>query len=171
MSYRTVCVCAMVALAVAMVSAQTKMTMSGKCDKADVQQSISVPDQPAHMYTLSQGKCSVKGDIGGVAGKDGVYSEHADVMGNHLKNWAVFVETLENGDKVFYNYQTTATMKDGALQSATNKYQIAGGTGKMKGIKGSGSCKLTGNKDGTLDYSCMGDYSMGGSAPMKQMKQ
>jgi hypothetical protein len=54
---------------------------------------------------------------------------------------------------MFYSYQTTATSKDGAVQTGQNKYQITGGTGKMKGIKGSGACKLTGNADGGLDYS------------------
>ena len=51
---------------------------------------------------------------------------------------------------------------NGIYQSGTNKYQITKGTGKMKGIKGSGTCKLTGGADGTLDYSCTGEYTMGG---------
>ena len=54
-------------------------------------------------------------------------------------NWGVDVESFANGDKIFYDYQSVGTMKDGAFQSATNKYQISGGTGKMKGIKGSGN--------------------------------
>jgi hypothetical protein len=152
----------MLALAVVTVSAQTKTMLSGKCEKPKVQQSISIPDQQGHMFTLSQGNCTAKGDIGGAKGKDGVFSERADIMGNHLKNSGVFVETMDSGDKIFYTYQSTATLKDGALVSGMNEYEISGATGKMKGIKGSGSCKLTPTSDGGTEYSCSGEYTMGG---------
>jgi hypothetical protein len=149
-------------MAVATGSAQTKSTMSGKCEKSQVQQSISIPDQQGHMFMLAQGKCTVNGDVGGSSGKDGIYSEHADVKGTDLRSWGVFVETLASGDKVFYDYQITGTAKNGTLQSATNKYQISGGTGKMKNIKGSGTCKLTGAADASSQYSCTGEYTLAG---------
>jgi hypothetical protein len=167
MNFRTLCICAIVALAVAMASAQTKTSLSGKCGKADVQQSIPAGDQAGHAFTLAQGKCSAAGKVGGAAGKQGAFSEHADVTATHMKNSGVFVETFDGGDTVIYNYQGTGTMKDGAFQAGTNKYQIAGGTGKMKGIKGSGSCKLTGNPDGGLDYSCTSEYTLAGAAKAK----
>lgn len=167
MSYRILCICAVVVLAVAAASAQTKTTMSGTCSKPDVQQNLPIGDQPGHVFTLAQGKCTAMGDVGGAAGKSGVFTEHGEATAAHLKNSGVYVETFENGDKVYYNYQTFGTMKDGAYQGGSNKYQIAGGTGKMKGIKGSGSCKLTAKSDGGLDYACSGEYTMGGAAPMK----
>jgi hypothetical protein len=167
MNHRILGGCLVVALAVATGSAQTKSTMSGKCEKPKVQQSISIPDQQGHTLTLAQGSCTVAGDMGGAAGKVGVYSEHADVKGNQLRNWGVYVETLASGDKVFYDYQSTGTLKDGMLVSATNKYQISGGTGKAKGIKGSGTCKLTGTADGGTDYSCSGEYTMAGGSMAK----
>jgi len=169
MNYRVVCVCAIVALAVAMASAQTKASFSGHCGKPDVQRSISVPDKPDHSFVLSQGKCTTtKGEIGGAMSKQGAFSEHGEMMGTRLKNSGVYVETYDSGDKVYYTYQTTATMKDGALQAGTNKYQIVGGTGKMQGIKGSGGCKLTGTADGGLDYACSGDYTLAAAAAAKQ---
>jgi hypothetical protein len=168
MNYRVVCVCAIVALAVVMASAQTKTDLSGKCSKPDVQQSVPAGDQPGHVLTLAQGKCSAMGDVGGAAGKEGTFSEHGDATATRAKTWGVFVETFDSGDKVFYNYQTAGTIKDGAFQSGTNKYRITGGTGKMKGIKGSGTCKLTGAADGGTDYSCTGEYTLGGAAPAKQ---
>ena len=167
MKLRTLCVCAIVALAVAMASAQTKTSMTGKCGKPDVEQSISAGDQPGHAFMISQGKCTADGKIGGAMGKDGVFSEHGEAMGTHVKNSGVYVETLDSGDKVFYNYQGTQTMKDNMLQTGTNKYQIAGGTGKMKGVKGSGGCKLTGGADGSVDYICSGEYTLTGAAMAK----
>jgi hypothetical protein len=170
MKFRSLCVCAIVALAVVMASAQTKTSLSGKCGKADVQQSIPAGDQAGHAFTLAQGKCSAAGKVGGAAGKDGAFSEHAEVTATHMKNWGVFVETFDSGDTVIYDYQGTGTMKDGAFQAGTNKYEIAGGTGKMKGIKGSGSCKLTGKPDGGLDYACTSEYTVNGAAPAKPAK-
>jgi hypothetical protein len=68
-------------------------------------------------------------------------TSHGDVAGNHSKAWGVYVGTFDSGDKIFYTYQATATMKDDAIQTGQNKYQITDGTGKMKGINGSGTCK------------------------------
>ncbi len=167
MNYRVVCVCAIVALAVAMASAKSKSTLSGKCSKPDVQQSVPTGDQPGHAFMLMQGKCTAMGDVGGAAGKEGTFTEHGEAMGTHMKNSGVFVETFDSGDKVFYNYQTTGTMKDGAFQTGQNKYQITGGTGKMKGIKGSGTCKLSGTPEGGTEYSCSGEYTLAAGAPAK----
>jgi hypothetical protein len=167
MKYRILCVCVLFALVVAMASAQTKASISGKCGKPDVQQSVPAGDQAGHVFTLAQGKCVSKGEVGGAMSKEGAFSEHGDVAGTRTKAWGVYVETYDSGDKIFYTYQTTGTMKDGTFQAGTNKYQIAGGTGKMKGIKGSGACKLTGTADGGLDYSCSGEYTLAGAPPAK----
>ncbi len=168
MKYKILCFCAVFAFAVATTPAQGKPTTSGKCGKPDVQQSIPAGDQSGHVFTLAQGKCASKGEVGGVSSKEGAFSEHGDVSGNHGKVWGVYVETFDGGDKVFYNYQSTTTLKDGALQTGQNKHQMTGGTGKMKGIKGSGTCKFTGNSDGGLDYSCTGEYTLAEAAPAKK---
>jgi hypothetical protein len=167
MKYRTLCGCVLFALVVAMASAQTKNSISGKCAKPDVMQSIPAGDQPGHAFTVAQGKCASRGETGGAMSKEGAFSEHGDAAGNHVRTWGVFVETYESGDKVFYTYQTTGATKDGVFQTGTNTYKITGGTGKMKGIKGSGTCKLTGAADGSLDYSCSGEYTVAGAAPAK----
>jgi len=165
--YRILCCCAVFAFAVAITPAQMKPTTSGKCSKPDVQQSIPAGDQPGHAFALAQGKCVTKGEVGGATSKEGAFSEHQEISGDHLKVWGVYVETFDTGDKIFYTYQSTGTTKDGALQTGQNKYQVTGGTGKMKGIKGSGTCKFTGNSEGGLDYSCTGEYVLAGAAPAK----
>jgi hypothetical protein len=45
---------------------------------------------------------------------------------------------------------------------------MTGGTGKMKGIKGSGTCKTNGTADGGLEYTRTGEYTLGGAAPAKK---
>jgi hypothetical protein len=166
MKYKILCGCALFALAVVTTSAQTKSTFSGKCGKPDVQQSIAAGDHEGHVFALAQGKCATKGEVGGAQSKEGMFSEHQDISGNHVKVWGVYVETFDSGDKIFYTYQATGTMKDGAF-SGGNKYQATGGTGKLKGIKGSGTCKNTGTADGGSEYTCTGEYTLAGAAAAK----
>jgi len=167
MKYKIFCGCALFAFVVATTPAQTKMSLSGKCGKPDVQQNIPAGDSPSHVFVLAQGKCETKGEVGAAASKEGAFSEHGEVAANRSKVSGVYVETFDGGDKIFYTYQNNVTLKDGAVQAGQGKYQIAGGTGKMKGIKGAGTCKYTGNENGGIDYSCTGEYTLGGSAPAK----
>jgi hypothetical protein len=167
MKYKILCGCVVFAFAIAIAPAQTKFSNSGKCTKPDVMQSVSAGDKDGHMFMIQQGKCASTGEIGGVKSKEGAFSEHDEATGNHSKAWGVYVETFDNGDKVFYSYQGTVTTKDGTVQAGQDKYQITGGTGKMKGIKGSGTCKLTGNSGGGLDYSCTGEYTLAETVPAK----
>jgi hypothetical protein len=160
MKYKTLCGCAIFAFVVSMTPAQTKLTSSGKCGKPYEQQDIEAGDQIGHLFTLTAGKCATKGEVGGAASKEGVFSEYGEISGDHSKVSGVFVETFDSGDKIFYTYQATGTMKDKAFQAGENKYQITGGTGKMKGIKGSGTCKTTGTSDGGLEYTCAGVYTI-----------
>ena len=168
MSYKSLCVCAAVVLLPLFVSAQAKPTMSGKCGKSDVQQSVPAGDQQDHTFMVASGKCSVTGEVNGVKATEGSYAEDGETTGSHFKNTGVYTVTFENGDKIFYSYHGNHTMKNGAMQTGTNSYQVMSGTGKMKGVKGSGHCKLTGDNNGGLTYSCMGEYSTGGKAPMKK---
>jgi hypothetical protein len=161
MRYQVLCICLLLAVAVAAASGQTKHTFSGKCGKSDNAQSIPAGDKDGHTFMVQQGKCTTdQGEIGGAKSKEGAFSEHDDVMGNHLKAWGVYVETYDNGDKIFYDYQGASTMKDGALVSGNNTWRMTGGTGKMKGIKGAGGCKLAPGEGGGLNYTCNGEYTL-----------
>lgn len=159
MKYRVLGVCVLLALAVASTPAQTKNSMSGKCSKPDAQ-SIPAGDRDAHMFAVQSGTCEATGEIAGAKSREGKYSEHTDVRGSRVRAWGVYVETFESGDKVFYTYQTHAKVDKGMFTSGGNTYQISGGTGKMKGIKGSGNCKLTGTPEGGLVYNCTGEYTL-----------
>lgn len=160
MKFRVMCACAVFAVA-AVASAQTKDTFSGKCAKADKMESIPAGDKDGHVFMIQQGKCTTgNGDLGGAKSKEGIFSEHDEAMGTHSKVWGVYVETFDNGDKLFYRYTGGGTTKDGAFVSGDNKWQVTGGAGKMKGAKGMGSCKLAGNADRGLDYECTGERTL-----------
>jgi hypothetical protein len=167
MKYKTLCTCAVFVFAVAATPAQMKHTFSGKCAKPDVMQSVPAGDKADHVFMIQSGKCVAIGEMGGAKAKEGVFSEHDEAMGNNSKAWGVYVETYDSGDKIFYNYQSTGTMKDNNLVSGGNRFQITGGTGKMKGIKGSGTCTTKGTPDGGLEYNCTGDVTLPMAAPAK----
>lgn len=163
MKFKILCSCAVFAFAVATTSAQMKSATSGTCAKPDVQ-TIPAGDHDGHVFMLGTGKCESKGEIGGAMSKEGAFAEHSDATATHTRAWGVYVETFDSGDKIFYTYQSTGAVKGGMLTMGSNKYQITGGTGKMKGIKGSGTCKLTGTPDGGLTYDCTGEYTIAGAA-------
>jgi hypothetical protein len=148
--------------AAAAAPAQTKFTMSGKCAKPDVQQAVPAADAPDHMMTIAQGKCTpVKAaEIGGSPSTEGAFAEHGEVTGNRGRVSGTYVETLANGEKVYYRYESTSVLQGGALQTMQNKWQIVGGTAKLKGIKGAGTCNGKGTPDGGLTFECAGDYTL-----------
>jgi len=46
------------------------------------------------------------------------------------------------------------------MQSGSDMWQYTGGTGKFKGIKGSGTCKGTASADGSTNWTCTATYSL-----------
>ena len=150
-------------LCVVVSAAKDKISSQWKCDaKAADDHSIAVGDQEGHAYRIAQGKCpSEKGAMGDAKEQEGTYTEFDDIAGSTVANHGVFIVTLASGDKVFYNYHGTQSMKDGKIDAATNSWTLAGGTGKMKGVKGAGGCKGKGNPDGTSTWNCDGTYSVG----------
>ena len=150
------CVCAGLASA-----QQGKIDSQWTCTKAtstDTSQAAS-KTPPTHMkvtFTCT----ATKGEIAGVKEKDGKGTETDDIKGDKVSGKGTFVESLENGDTLNIKYTVQATMKDGMVDTGSNKWQIASGTGKFKGIKGSGGCTGKGNADGSSAYDCTGNYSM-----------
>ena len=170
MKFKLVCVFAVFALAALPASAQTKQSFAGKCGKPEGVQTIPAGDKEGHVFMIQQGKCeTTSGEMEGVKSKDGSFAEHGENSATRTQSWGLYTETYENGDKVFYDYHTTGSVKDGNFTTGGNTYRIIGGTGKMKGIKGSGSCKLKGTADGGLDFNCTGEYTVSAAkAPAKK---
>ncbi len=153
------------------VQAQGKIDSQWNCDKPAVEHSVDAGDQIGHAYVLAQTKCSaVKGEIGGEREKEGTAAEFHDVMGNKISWHGIFVDTLASGDKVHYSYKGTGTASGGQFVSGSNSWTIIGGTGKLKGVTGKGSCKGKGGPDGTAIWDCEGTYQAAGAAPAKKKK-
>ncbi len=151
-----------VLLCASVAQAQVKASGTLKCGKPDVEHKVDVG--PNHSFVLNQSKCSVDKDkpfeINGVKSGNAVSTSSTDVQGNKSAYHGYYVDTMENGDKGEYSFQGTATMKDGAIQTAQDTWTLVRGTGKLKGAKGKGTCKGTGAADGSITWECMGQYTL-----------
>lgn len=156
-----VALCAIVAFTYAQTPAPAKVASSWKCAPPSPANALPVGDAPDHVYVLQQGKCTAtKGEIAGIADKEGISTEFMDVHGNSAKGHGVFVETMGNGDKIYISYEATGTMANKVFQSGSNKWTVAGGTGKFASAKGSGSCTGKGNPDGSANFDCTGSVTL-----------
>jgi hypothetical protein len=146
----------------AVASAQTKISGTLQCAKPDQQQAIEVGDRPNHSFLISQTKCTwtKSPEIVGLQSKEDVYTQFFEVSGNRSHGQEYGVGTMTNGDKYYVRAQYSATLKEGVLESAEGKSSFAGGTGKLKGLKGKGTFKGKGAPDGTATYEVEGEYEL-----------
>jgi len=147
-------------LLTALAVAQTKISGTVKCGKNSIEQIVPVGDQPGHSFGVTQGSCTwtKAWKIEGVAAKEGMGTSRVEANGDVAHNNGVYVDTMENGDKAIYHFQFTATTKNGQTQISGHKWQLMEGTGKLKGVKGQGTCKATATPDGGAMYECAGEY-------------
>ena len=146
------------------VFAQTTVTVSGTCAKADVQQSLPAGDSDGHIYGIAQGKCTAHVETAGVTSEGSTFSEHREITPTAYKGWGTYVENYANGDKVVYSFSITLPIKNGALQPGSGTNRATFGTGKLKGIKASGKCAYSPHPDNSVDYKCEKIYQLPASA-------
>ena len=144
--------------------AQTKFSGTKHCGaKPVIVQVIPAGDQDGHAFGVEQFTCKwIKPyEIAGIKAKDHVSTEHFEINGSTVHVGGMGVSTMENGDKAFYPYRGESTFKsDGSLVGASGKWEINGGTGKLRGLKGKGTYKCSPDKDGvTCDIE--GEYQLG----------
>jgi hypothetical protein len=155
-------VCATTFGVIAQAQPAPMIDSSWHCSAPSPSYNIPFPGSTTHAYSIDQSTCAAtKGEIAGVKEKDGVATEFNEVTGSVSKGHGVFIETLTSGDKVTVSYTSTATMgPNNQFVSGTNSWTLSGGTGKLKGITGKGTCKAKGNADGTADFTCTGPYTL-----------
>ena len=136
--------------------AQDKLSSKWNCAKATANPTLEVGDVEGHSYALGQGTCSATASDAGE--KSGAYTEFDETWKTSYTGHGRFNVTTENGDKVYYTYESKGPSD--IKKPANNTFKIVGGTGKHKGIKGSGSCEGTRHEDGSSDWTCTGTTSM-----------
>ncbi len=139
--------------------AQSKVDTKWHCSKAATEYKLDIGDVPDHMFWIGQGTCEATSNSGDLKEKNGQYTEFHDARKASFTFHGYYNSATDDGDKVLYTYAGSGspdTAKPGA-----NTWKIVSGTGKNKGIKGSGSCAGKVNADGSADWECTGTYSMG----------
>jgi len=71
-----------------------------------------------------------------------------------------FLDTMSDGNQAHYRYVGTTTLKDGAPQSAIWNWLFVGGTGTLRGLRGSGSCRAKSIGNGVSAWECTGSYQL-----------
>ncbi len=142
--------------------AQTKFSGTLQCGKPDQQHAIDVGDRPNHSFVINQTKCtwSKPLEIAGAQSKEDVYTEFSEVNGNRARVQGYGIGTMTNGDKFYGRLRCSFLLKEGATESGECTSTFAGGTGKLKGIKGKATGKGKGAADGTSTWEIEGEYEL-----------
>lgn len=144
----------------AVTGAQTKVAGTTECGKPDPEHMIDIGDQPGHAFSISQVKCTWTKPLeyNGIKNKEGTGTGFNEISGDTSSFRGFYLDTMENGDTVHYNYEGTAKMKDGMVESSEHKWTIIRATGKLEGLKASGTCKGKSDGEGGMIYECEGEY-------------
>ena len=139
--------------------AQGKVDTKWHCPKESVSHKLDVGDVPGHSYMILQGTCNATASDSSFAEKTGGWTEFQEIWKASFNFHGRFNGTMDNGDKVHYTYEGTASTD--STKPVSMRLKLLSGTGKYKGIKGSATCSGKFNADGSFDQECIGTYSMG----------
>ena len=144
------------------LGAQTKLSGAGTCAKPDVVHAIAIGDRPNHSFTISQTKCrwTKPFTILGLRSKGGTGVQSDELSDSTSQFHGYFLDTMSDGNQAHYRYVGTTTLKDGAPQSALWNWLFVSGTGKLQGLRGSGSCRATWIANGVSAWECTGSYQL-----------
>jgi flagellar basal body rod protein FlgG len=137
--------------------AQSKVDTKWHCEKPTVDHTLDVGDISDHTYMIAQGACKATASEDDLAEKSAQYTEFEERWKASYTGRGRFNVTADNGDKLYYTYEGTASTD--LAKPAANKWKIVSGTGKYRGIKGSGTCSGKRTADST-DWECTGTYSI-----------
>ncbi|MEK7407732.1 MAG: hypothetical protein AAB225_21865 [Acidobacteriota bacterium] len=142
--------------------AQTKISGTMQCGKPDPVYTIPVGDRPDHVFTISKATCtwSKPAEIAGTQATTSELSSFLEISGGRGRMRGAGVMTAASGDKLFSSSQGSATVKEGALQTAEGTWTYTGGTGKLRGVKGKGTFKAKATPDGGRTVEVEGEYQL-----------
>ena len=141
--------------------AQTKFSGSCNQGKPDPNYTATVGDHPGHAIVLAKVKCVwTKGDLGGVALKEEDDTVTSDVNGKTSRDKGYGVGMTASGDKYFVNFEGTTTYEKDAPVNATCTWKFSGGTDKLKGLTGKGTCTGKFDATGAAVFDIEGEYQV-----------
>ena len=142
--------------------AQTKISGTLDCNKADLTYAIPIPDREGYGFAMNQNKCTwSKGfSIQGLQPAEFINTPFNEIEGASGRSTAAGVNRYDNGDKT---YSRSTGISDLKALTVSGKWTYTGGTGKLSGIKGGGTytCKMKSAEVGA-GYTCevAGEYTL-----------
>jgi hypothetical protein len=152
-------------------TAQTKISGKQTCAKPDPMQSVDVGDKPGHSLVVQKAAC--KWDTGleieGAKSTESADVASSEIWGTNATQHGYNMSTMDSGDKFTVRYTGTMKIAKDGTAGFDGKWTFVSGTGKLKGIKGSGTYKGSGLADGSGTVDVEGDYTIAPAA-MKPAK-
>jgi hypothetical protein len=90
-----------------------------------------------------------------------------DMTGSSGRTHGYSTSVMDNGDSTFVRYEGTSQMKKDASGTFKGTWKYVRGTGKFRGINGSGTYKGAGATDGSASADVSGHYSLAKSKGKK----
>jgi hypothetical protein len=145
----------------ASAGAQTKF--AGKCNqgKADPNYTLPVGDKPDHAIILGKVTCTwTSGDLGGdkLKAEEDVYT--SDMSGKTSRDHGYGTGTTAGGDKYFVRFDGTTKYEKNMPTVGTCTWNFTGGTGKLKGLTGKGTCTGKFDATGAAAFDIVGEYTI-----------
>lgn len=169
---KTVMVSSLLVSVTLAAGAQAKMSGQLSCGKPDVNSSADVGDVAGHIMTLQKGTCtwSTPFSIAGTKAVSAVDAGMVEVNGATASQHGYSTTTMDSGDKTVSKFTGTLHPNQDGSGTFNGTWRFVSGTGKMKGIKGSGTYKGSAAADGTGTVNVEGHYTVPGSAAKSAKK-
>lgn len=140
--------------------AQTKITGKLTCAKPSVREGGG---EGAQMVVFQRSNCTWTTPfiIGGSKPGSTVDVSIGDISGSTGKLHGYSASVLDNGDSTFVRFEGTSQSKKDGSGTDRGTWRYVRGTGKFKGISGSGTFKGEAAADGSSWADISGHYSLG----------
>ena len=133
-----------------------------KCAKPNPSYSIPVANVTGHALALHTMRCtwSNASSIGGneLQAEDDTFT--SDMMPDVAHDRGYGVGSVAGGAGTFSGFEGTTTITNNMPSGNTCTWTFTGGTGKLKGLTGSGTCKGAFAPDGTSSFTMNGNYQL-----------
>lgn len=142
------------------VAAQIKVAGKQHCPKPRSLATTEVGDEAGHTMTLERSACTwlTPLEMVGEESKEGSFVAFSEASQTRASTNGTYVGTMDSGDR-FYIAFHWATSKDGHPKSVKGDWVFTGGTGKLKGIRGTGTYTASENESGG-EVNMEGEYSV-----------
>ena len=138
--------------------AQNHISATPQCPKVDTGQPVEVGDHPGHALMINKlSSCTFTKpiEINGLKSTSMSSVVTVDGTGPKFRDQGYATTTMDNGDKAYIRLQGAGTATETGVPNEEGTWTFTGGTGKLKGLKGKGTYKVS--PDG---IQIEGDYSL-----------